>query len=219
MEKVIVCFGDSNTWGFDASTCGRFSKDIRYPRVLEKRLNARSSDIKYRVIEEGLSGRTFAFDDPISDGLSGVDYISPCLRSHDPIDLLIIMLGTNDTKERFSATARNIAQAAERLIDIAKSLPVYKSGKPNILLIAPARIEEGCEDTLAGKAMGSGCELKSVQLITELKKSAVFKKCHFLNSDEFIKMNEIDYMHFTEESHLIMAEKLSEIVPELMRPY
>ena len=107
MKKHILCFGDSNTHGYCAdpadcadSALARFNEDERWTRLLQKQLGE-----EYLVIEEGLSGRTTSFDDPVYEHLSGMDYIYPCLKSHEPISLLMIMLGTNDTKERIGANA------------------------------------------------------------------------------------------------------------------
>lgn len=108
--KTIVCFGDSNTHGYNSSNDGRLTEQERWTCLLDTYLGD-----EYRIIEEGLGGRTTVFDDPIFEGLSGLAYLFPCLMSHEPVDLLIIMLGTNDTKERFRATPANIAKGLERL--------------------------------------------------------------------------------------------------------
>ena len=106
MKKHIVCFGDSNTHGYcaDPSDCAdggdRFNEDERWTCLLQKALGQ-----DYLVIEEGLSGRTTVFPDPLQESMSGLDAIYSCLMSHEPVDLLIIMLGTNDAKERFAANA------------------------------------------------------------------------------------------------------------------
>ena len=100
MKKHIVCFGDSNTHGYCAMNDGRFDENERWTCLLQKELGE-----DYLILEEGLSGRTTCFNDPLFEGLSGLDYIYPCLMSHEPVDLLIIMLGTNDTKERFGASS------------------------------------------------------------------------------------------------------------------
>ena len=92
MKKHIVCFGDSNTHGYCAMNDGRFDENERWTCFLQKNLGE-----DYLVLEEGLSGRTTCFNDPLFEGLSGLDYIYPCLMSHEPVDLLVIMLGTNDT--------------------------------------------------------------------------------------------------------------------------
>ena len=118
MKKHILCFGDSNTHGYcaDPDDCLgggiRFTEEQRWTRLLQKALGE-----DYLVIEEGLSGRTTCFDDPIHEGLNALDYIYPCLKSHEAIDLLIIMLGTNDTKDRFYASAACIALGMARLVN------------------------------------------------------------------------------------------------------
>ncbi len=215
MEKVILCFGDSNTWGYDVENGGRFDENTRYPRVLEKLLNGNKKE-KYRVVEEGLCGRTFAFDDPVESGRSGIAYLKPCLESHYPIDLLIIMLGTNDTNQRFCATANNIARAAGRFIDKAKQTLSTNSPNCKILLVAPRRIGKDYKSGLYANSMGIGCHEKSVELIDELKLMAETKDCYFFNADDFVKTIKIDSTHLTKESHKILAEKLSEKIVEIL---
>ena len=120
MKKTIICFGDSNTHGYCSETGGRFDDTQRYPCLLEKYLGN-----GYIVREEGLSGRTTVFEDPLFEGLSGLSAIFGCLMSHEPVDLLIIMLGTNDTKERFGCNAENIAKGLERLTKKRSLLPMH----------------------------------------------------------------------------------------------
>ncbi len=215
MEKVILCFGDSNTWGYDVENGGRFDENTRYPRVLEKILNTGKKN-KYRVIEEGLCGRTFAFDDPVESGRNGINYLKPCLESHSPINLLIIMLGTNDVNQRFCATANNIARAAGRFIDEAKHTLDISSPNCKILLVAPRRIGKHYESGLYSTSMGVGCHEKSVELINELKLMAENKTCYYFNADDFVETIEIDSTHLTRESHKILAEKLGKKIEEII---
>ena len=138
----ILCFGDSNTWGFDPVTKGRYPRDIRWTGVLARELGP-----GHHVIEEGLSGRTTVFDDPIETHRRGRDYLIPCLRSHAPLDLVIIMLGTNDVKLRFTAPAYDIAKGMASLVDIIK-----RAGS-QVLLMAPphlARLTEFAEQFQGG---------------------------------------------------------------------
>jgi lysophospholipase L1-like esterase len=122
---VIVAFGDSNTWGYDPATATRFAPQVRWTGVMQRELGPDHS-----VIEEGLNGRTTVFDDPIEPDRRGADYLPPCLRSHAPLDLLIIALGCNDMKMRFSASPGDIADGAERLIEIARAEAVGPGGVP-----------------------------------------------------------------------------------------
>ncbi len=210
MKKTIICFGDSNTHGYCSETGGRFDDTQRYPCLLEKYLGN-----GYIVREEGLSGRTTVFEDPLFEGLSGLSAIFGCLMSHEPVDLLIIMLGTNDTKERFSCNAENIAKGLERLTKKAQSVTdAWRNNKPNILLVAPAPIEEGCASTFVLNEMGNGCVEKSRQLAANLT------HCHFMDAGKIpgIHMHPNDYMHLTEESHDLLAKALAERIPSLLAP-
>ena len=209
MKKHIVCYGDSNTHGYCAADDGRFNENERWPRLLEKKLGD-----DYLVFEEGLSGRTTCFDDPIHEGLSGLDYIYPCLMSHEPVDLLIIMLGTNDTKERFGASAACIALGLKRLIAKAISTTdCWRDKRPNILVVVPKNIEKEYETTAVGATMGRGCAEKSEGLSSEYKKIAELMGCYFFDANTVVKENNnIDYMHLTKEGHEALASALASLV-------
>lgn len=204
-ERRIVCFGDSNTWGYDAVTGGRFGKGVRYTGVLQDIL----SD-GYIVVEEGLCGRTAVFDDPLNEGMNGLKYIVPCLQSHSRLDWLTIMLGTNDCKERFSATPQNIADGVRRLVRTASSLDIWLS-KPQIIVITPPPIEKGCETSDVSGEMGR-CSDKSYKLAKLYEIHAGVEGCYYINAGECSKMNEIDYMHLDAESHNNLAKKISDII-------
>ena len=213
MKKTILCFGDSNTHGYCSETGGRFDDTKRYPCLLEKYLGD-----GYIVREEGLSGRTTVFEDPLFEGLCGLSAIFGCLMSHEPVDLLIIMLGTNDTKERFGCNAENIAKGLERLARKAQSVTdAWAGGRPNILLVAPAPIEDGYGSTFVFNEMGKGCVEKSKELAFYYERTARLTGCHFFDAGTVpgICMHPNDYMHLTEESHDLLAKALAELVPSL----
>ena len=205
MEKRILCFGDSNTWGYDAYSGGRFARDVRWTGVLQDTLGK-----EYHIIEEGLCGRTTVFDDPLNEGLNGLSYLLPCLQSHSPIDMLIIMLGTNDCKERFAATAKNIADGAKRLIKVAQNADVWKE-KPRILLVSPAPIEKECETSKVAGEMGV-CSAKSYELKETFELCADDCNCEFLDAGLYVSMNKIDYMHLDLESHKRLGERIADII-------
>lgn len=113
MKRHIVCLGDSNTHGYcaDPADCAdgsllRFMKSERWTCRLQASLGE-----DFLVLEEGLPGRTTVFDDPVEESLSALPYLYPCLMSHAPVSLLVVMLGTNDTKERLGATPAPSARA------------------------------------------------------------------------------------------------------------
>lgn len=213
MRKTILCFGDSNTHGYCSETGGRFSEEERYPCLLQKYLGD-----GYLVREEGMSGRTTVFDDPLFEGLNGLSSIFTCLMSHEPVDLLIIMLGTNDTKERFSCNAENIAKGLERLIKKARSVTdAWRDSRPNILIVAPAPIEKGYENTFVANEMGKGCAEKSQELAVYYERTAALTDCHFLDAGKIhgIKMHPADHMHLTRDSHALLARELAGMIPLL----
>lgn len=198
--KTIVCFGDSNTYGYDAVTDWRFDENTRYPGVLRHLAGP-----DYRIIEEGLSGRTTVFRDPINEGMAGLDYLYPCLMSHGPFDILVIMLGTNDCKERFSATPKNIADGMKRLIEKAKGMPVWTTS-PRILLICPPPIQEACESSPVAGEMGI-CSRKSHLLGEEYRQLAALEGIEYLDAKD-ADMNQIDYMHLSALGHVWLAHRI-----------
>ncbi|WP_236339816.1 SGNH/GDSL hydrolase family protein [Paenibacillus plantiphilus] len=201
-RKTIVCFGDSNTWGYNAETGSRFDEETRWTGLLASSLGS-----EYRVIEEGLSGRTSVCEDPLFEGLSGLSYLQPCLLSHSPLNLVIIMLGTNDTKERFGLTSYNIAQGIVRLARKARASAAGISGQaPEVLVVSPPAIGEQYAQTSIGKAMGSQCSGKSLELAEHLGSLLAGEDIHFADSKLHVSMNEIDYMHLDAEGHRLMTE-------------
>ncbi len=208
--KTIVCFGDSNTHGYNSATMGRFTEKERWPCLLADLLGP-----AYLVREEGLSGRTTSFEDPLFEGLSGFAAIHPCLMTHEPVDLLIIMLGTNDVKQRFAATPANIAKGLERLVTKAIHTTEAWRGKANILVIAPPPIEEGYKGTQIQGEMGIDCVEKSQAIIPLFREVAERLGCHFLEAASIpgMGMYPYDYMHLSLDSHRLLAERLAELIP------
>jgi len=136
MSRTVVCFGDSNTYGANPSEPGRLPSEVRWPRVMERALGD-----GYEVIEEGLNGRCTVWEAPIERGRNGLDYLFPCLLSHAPVDLVVIMLGTNDLKSVYRNTAADIACGAARLVDEARSSLAGPDGTPpRVVLVAPVPI-------------------------------------------------------------------------------
>ncbi len=136
MTRTIVCYGDSNTHGAMPDDSGRHPREVRWPRVMERALGD-----GFEVIEEGLNGRCTVWDTPIEKGRNGLDYLYPCLLSHAPVDLVTIMLGTNDLKRIYGNTAAEIACGAARLIDEAKgTLAGPDDTPPKVVLVSPAPV-------------------------------------------------------------------------------
>ena len=211
MKKHIVCFGDSNTHGYcaDPADCAdggaRFNESERWTCLLQKALGE-----EYLVLEEGLSGRTTVFADPLHESMDAVSVAYPVLMSHEPVDLLVIMLGTNDTKERFAANAAAIAVGMERLIQKCQSTPCWGAKGPNLLIVCPPPLGAGFHD----EVMGKGCVEKSVALPPYLKAVAERNGCAFFDAKD-CEMNGVDFTHLTKAGHAKLAQELARIVPTL----
>ena len=116
--KNVLCYGDSNTHGYDGVTGGRFPWGVRWTSLVQEALK----EEQVRIIEEGQNGRTTVWDDPIEGMKSGLKYLIPCLESHSPLDVVVLMLGTNDIKQRFSLSASDVAAGAEKCYITAELL-------------------------------------------------------------------------------------------------
>ena len=209
MKEHIVCFGDSNTHGYCAETGGRFDEESRWTSLLQAYLGD-----GYLILEEGLSGRTTCFDDPIHEGLSGLDYIYPCLMTHEPVDLLIIMLGTNDTKERFGVSPACIGLGLKRLIAKAKATECWSGGVPSILVVTPQNIGREYIDTACGATMGKGCAQKSEMLAEQFRLIADSMGCSYLDANKLVTAgpNQVDFMHLSEAGHGQLAAGLANYI-------
>ena len=219
MKKHIVCLGDSNTHGYCADTADCADGGIRFNEAERwtGRLQAALGE-GYLVAEEGLSGRTTVFQDPLYEGLDALSYLWPCLKSHEYVSLLIIMLGTNDTKSRFSANAHAISLGLRRLLQKAQATDCWGPGKtPNILVIAPVAIGEGVYASPVADEMGPGAAEKSRQLPALYRQVAAEAGAHFLDANQVgCQFNQVDHMHLTRAGHAALADALAALVPTLV---
>ena len=220
MKKHIVCLGDSNTHGYcaDPADCAdggaRFNENERWTCLLQKALGE-----DYLVLEEGLSGRTTVFPDPLHENMDVLSHVYALLKSHEFIDLLVIMLGTNDVKERFASSAACVAIGMGRLVKKAMATECWGDRKPNILVIAPPHIGEGMPKSAVGATMGSGCVEKSRELAKYYKIQCDCLGVHFLDATDLgCEYNDQDYMHLTKEGHRALAQALACRIPGLLQP-
>jgi lysophospholipase L1-like esterase len=205
--KTVLCFGDSNTWGWNPSTQQRFPCHIRWTGVLQCQLGS-----EYHVIEEGLCGRTTLRKDLFERYTNGKEYLIPCLSSHKPIDLVIIMLGTNDLKYRFAASALNIANSAGVLVKIVQRSKVGANGTtPKVLLMAPPPIRELADYSKIFR----GAETKSKEFGRLYKVIAQNHNCAFLDTAKYITSSNIDGIHLEASEHLKLGEKVAFVVKEM----
>ena len=201
---IVVAFGDSNTWGYDPATGARFPPDVRWTGVMARELGP-----NFSVIEEGLSGRTTVFDDPIEPGRRGADYLPPCLLSHAPLDLLVIALGCNDLKARFSASPGDSAFGAERLILMARAEPAGPNGAPpKVILVAPPPVAK----LGAFAEMFGGATEKSRHLAARYREVAERQGVGFVDAGQFIACSDLDGIHFEADQHTVLGHAMAEAV-------
>lgn len=205
--RVILCYGDSNTWGSIPASDERFSSSVRWTGVLARELGS-----GYQVIEEGLGGRTTLWDDPIEGYKNGREYLIPCLDTHKPIDLVVLMLGTNDLKLRFSVSAYDIAASIAVLVEIIqKSATGVGSDPPKVLLIAPPPLGALTEYT----EMFEGGLAKSRKLAAHYQRVAEEHRCAFLDAGQVIVSSDLDGVHFEADQHSRLGRAIAVKVKEI----
>ena len=208
--KSILCYGDSNTWGYNPKTAERVDYDSRWPGVLSSTLGK-----GYYIIEEGLPGRTTVCDDPVEEVMSGKNYLIPCILSHMP-DLVIIMLGTNDLKYRFSLTASDISKGAKLLVNMVLNSNAGPGGNcsPHVLLIAPPPVSK----LTAFAEMFMDAKEKSLKMGEYYSTVAQECGCHFLDAGKIVNSSDIDGVHLEQSQHEILGKEVAKKVLEILNP-
>ena len=196
--KEILCFGDSNTYGLIPGTTRRYDRETRWTGILAEKLY----DKGYRIIEEGLCGRTSVFDDATRDGRNGAKVLPMLLETHAPLDQVVLMLGTNDCKTVYGASAEVIGKGIEKLLYQIESA----DRKIKVLLISPIWLgdkvwEDGYDPEFNEKSVETSKRLKSVY-----EKIAKKHQCDFLAASDYVSPSEADREHLSKESHKVLAD-------------
>ena len=203
--KNILCYGDSNTYGYNADNGGRFPREIRWTGVLQKELGD-----DYYIIEEGLGGRTTVWQDNALGILSGAEYLYSCLSSHKPLDMVIVMLGTNDLKHIFSASALESSWGLERVVNIIlKSDSRIYGPAPEVFIVSPPLIESLSADF---KFMFLGASEKSQMIGTLYRTLAKDYSLLFLDAAEIVKTCKEDGVHLDAENHKKLGIKIASMI-------
>lgn len=192
----ILCFGDSNTYGYIPGG-GRYDKHTRWPGRLQGFLGE-----QYRVIEAGLNGRTTIFDDMLCPGRCGLDDIGVDVELHSPLDLLIIMLGTNDCKTQFHTSARAIAEGLESVLKRAET---SSAGPFKVLVIAPAPLGDEAAHADFGMEFNETSIKISKELSEEYAKVADELGYEFLDAANVTAVSSADGVHLDEAGHEALA--------------
>lgn len=201
---LILCFGDSNTHGTPpmraAGDYARFDAQTRWPARLARLLQA-------ELVEEGLPGRTAHFPDPVMGAhMDGCEGLKIALASHGPIDWLVIMLGTNDVKARFGATAAQVTGGIAALLDLAQSAEMQaRHGGFRILLICPPPVLE--QGPLADQFFGA--RQRSLELPPLYKALAQARGLAFLDAGQVISVSPQDGVHLDPAAHSALADAVA----------
>jgi lysophospholipase L1-like esterase len=204
----VLCYGDSNTWGYIPGTAQRYPRSVRWPGLLQSHLGAH-----FLVIEEGLNARTTVLDDPTKVGKNGLAYLRPCLDTHAPLDLVVLMLGTNDLKHRFGMSPADIgANVTTLLAAIAAGGTGAGLAAPPVLLIAPVRV--GPLTALAD--LFAGGEEKSRKLGPVYREVARLNGTHFLDAAEVAEAGPVDGVHLDDQGHAKLARAVAVAVRAIL---
>lgn len=207
--KNILCFGDSNTFA-SHPLGGRHPYDVRWTGRLQMLLGS-----EYRVIEEGLGGRTTVYEDRIAPGRNGRPALPMAIATHNPIDLIIVMLGTNDLKEQYGATAWDMGKAMEelmRIIDTFPYAPHYK--KPQVLLVSPVHVGERVEETFG--CFTNAAAARSRKMASVYAPVAKAFGAHFFDAATVARPSEEDQLHMDAQSHRALADALAKEVRRIL---
>ena len=208
--KRILCYGDSNTFGctsiFAEGGPGRLDRKHRWPCLLQNELGD-----GYEVIEEGLNGRTTAYDEPGRPERNGASYLPGCIDARMPIDLVIITLGTNDAKRGFGLSSDDTANGIRRLVGIVRERAAGR--EPAVLIAAPVPMTEKALKDTVSTDMDS--ILKTREYAAKFERLAEELRCGFMDLGVIACTELVDGIHLSERAHAAAAEAYAAKIREM----
>ena len=219
MSKRILCYGDSNTWGFmpdgqpqDGSYRIRYPFEVRWTGILQGILGP-----GYRVIEEGLNGRTTMWDDPKAPYRNGAKYLDVCVETHAPLDLIMIMLGTNDLKPRISGRACDSADGVGLLVEMIRRNPSGRDNSvPPVLIVSPVAIGSHIEKSpFADEFGGRSSHEEALKAPAYLAAKAKASGAEFMDAAKYTKTGP-DAIHLDADSHKKLAKALAQKIKKIV---
>lgn len=214
---TILCFGDSNVWGnipgsFDPMTglCKRYERAKRWPGVLQNELGE-----KYHIVEEAINGRTTTLDEiiPGRPYKNGLALLPPALEAHYPIEAVVFMLGTNDTKVQYNRSAEEITEGMRELVKVVKaSNKGDKSNSPKILLVAPQPIIRSAN---LPPALNEDSIKKSEALGVKYQQLAKEESCEFLDASFVAASSHLDSLHLDENGSKLLGKAVAQVIQQM----
>jgi lysophospholipase L1-like esterase len=216
--KHILCFGDSNTWGWDAETYDlktglvkRMPYEVRWPGLAQKLLGS-----EYRLIENGMNGRTLMNEDPYSPRRLGVASLEETVETNAPLDLIVLALGVNELKHMFNLSAGMIAKGLEKLVIIAQQR-YYAYPAPKVLIVSPAPVRPDIEKRLFGFNFGPLAYEKSLEFSKLYGHVAERYGCGYLDGASLnLTLNDLDGLHYNREDHAKLGKAIAEKIREML---
>ncbi|MDX3929408.1 MAG: SGNH/GDSL hydrolase family protein [Shinella sp.] len=205
--KTVLCYGDSLTWGYDAEGLGRHAYEDRWPSVLAKALGS-----GVNVIAEGLNGRTTGYDDHLADcDRNGVKTLPTVLHSHMPIDLVIVMLGSNDMKPMIAGTAHAARAGIQRLVGLVRRHEYsFEYEAPDILIVSPPPLCETADPVFS--ALFKGGVEQSSMLASLYRDLADELGCGFFDAGSVARTTPLDGVHLDAENTRAIGRGLEPVV-------
>jgi lysophospholipase L1-like esterase len=207
--KQILAFGDSNTWGLvpGSKPQKRYPWGVRWTSILQEKNRG------LRIAEEGLCGRTTVFEDGLRPGRNAASSLDPMLESHYPIDGAILMLGTNDCKTLYNASAYVIGKGIERCLDILEKYVAPEK----ILLVSPINLGDDVwlpekDPEFDANSVSTSRELKEVYRGIAKRRGTAF-----LAASDYVSASEVDDEHMDEDGHRVFADVVGRELEKIIR--
>lgn len=200
--KKILCYGDSNTFGFIPKTCGRYEKSERWSGILSELLP------DYEIIEEGMNNRTGFFTNPEGLKQSGCEYLSIYLQNHKDLDICILSLGTNDAQIFYNLDKKTVQEGLQKLIDTIHETNL----RTEVVIMPPVKIMPYILDSGFSMMFDQGSIKRNHNTLSVFEQVAKENGCGFFDVNEIVTPSEADGLHYTKESHKIIAQYLAKFV-------
>jgi len=199
----ILCYGDSNTYGFIPGSGARYDKNSRWSGLLVQFLPD-----KFEIIEEGMNNRTGFFKNPEGLKQSGGDYLPIFLQNNKDIDICILNLGTNDAQIFYNLNRENTKSGLLNLINSIKNV----NKKTQIIIIPPVKITENILNSWFSVMFDNSSIEKINNVFPFFEKTAKENNCLYFDFNKFTQPSEIDGLHYTKDAHKIIAQNLAKYI-------
>lgn len=213
VHQNVLCYGDSNTWGYDPDSRGMYPYEKHWTTILSQKLGD-----QYTVLAEGEVGRMTKYGWEDSAYLNGVGELPVVIGTHFPLDIVILMLGTNDClrNDLYGISADDIQDGMEQLINITNDRCQYFQGyKPKIIIVVPGAIRPREEIRDPGPDVTDEAVRLSHEIAPKYKELARKHHCAFIDGSDTFEVSDLDGVHLTEQGNQTVAEAVYEVINSL----